>query len=439
MTELTTLLRRGVKHWPAVATASALALCAFAINFALERRLDSRGVFEEYNLLFDSDPIVQLASISHGTGAYGRNFIHPNFANFTNTPVRLAARVVGPRDASAEQRARLRRSIGLLVVPVVSAFKGLAVFACFYWLGLSLAPTALLTALSVVSFSQLVFGSTPDHFALSGLAIALGYLLVIDLAKHDGRVRWWAWIGVAVLATGTTITNLIIVSLLLWVALYFSRREIRGTTLLTGRLVVLAAALTVAIALGLNTLHGTRNQQARWQFRQWVERHVGSEPIAQLGRFPAAVTHAVAPPAPRVIENRIGKTLPDKLDFQFSLTPQNGYDFLLDPLGIGIVGLAGFGAVRGFRAPAPLRAVTASSLAVLGYNWVLHGFWGQEYFLYSQHFQLSILMLMAVGLFVEPTRRVAGSAALTAIVVAVAWNNAIRLRDMFATLDSFRN
>lgn len=432
-------VRPGAKRWLAVAVATTLALSAFAINLALERRLDDRGVFEEYNLLFDTDPIVQLASISHGTGSYGRNFTHPNFANYTNTAVRLVASVVGSRGASAEEQARLRRRIGLLVLPVGSALKGLAVFGLFYWLGFSIVETTLLTALSVVSLSQLVFGSIPDHFAISGLAIALGYLLVIDVARRNGRVRWWAWIGVAVMATGITITNLIIVALLLWVARYSARRDLLGTSVLTGSFALVAAALTVLTAFGMNHLYGTENQQAKWQFRQWIERHQGSEPMAQFSRFPAAIADAVAPPAPRVIENRIGGKLPDKLDFQFSLKSPHGYDLLYHPLGIAIFALAAFGAVRSQHAPAPMRVVAFASLAVLGYNCVLHAFWGQEYFLYSQHFQLSILVLIAVGLFVEPRRRVASSVLLTALVIAVTWNNAIRLRHMFAILDSFRN
>jgi hypothetical protein len=34
-------------------------------------------------------------------------------------------------------------------------------------------------------------------------------------------------------------------------------------------------------------------------------------------------------------------------------------------------------------------------LLIVAFNWLLHSFWGTEHFLYSQHWQLPLLLLLA--------------------------------------------
>ena len=107
--------------------AFSFAVLAFAVSYELELRFDGLRVFKDYNVLFDTDPIVQLESLRTGKNRYGRNLAHPNLANLFNPPVRALVQMITRSDLSDRSTSELSRSLALLVVPAASGLKACVV------------------------------------------------------------------------------------------------------------------------------------------------------------------------------------------------------------------------------------------------------------------------------------------------------------------------
>ena len=86
-----TLGARGPRR-VAVLVALALAVVSGSLHYAVELRLDRHQIFSQHNILFDADPNNQLQSFDHGRRYYGRNFAHPNLANYVHPFVWVIAR-----------------------------------------------------------------------------------------------------------------------------------------------------------------------------------------------------------------------------------------------------------------------------------------------------------------------------------------------------------
>ena len=81
-----------------------------------------------------------------------------------------------------------------------------------------------------------------------------------------------------------------------------------------------------------------------------------------------------------------------------------------------------------------LRSLARASLVVIAFNWILHGFWGGEQFLYSQHWHVSLLVLAAATVSVFEARRWHTGTLLVVCVVGVAVSNAIVLSKVLEAL-----
>ena len=81
-----------------------------------------------------------------------------------------------------------------------------------------------------------------------------------------------------------------------------------------------------------------------------------------------------------------------------------------------------------------LRSLARASLVVIAFNWILHGFWGGEQFLYSQHWHVSLLVLAAATVSVFEARRWHTGTLLVICVVGVAVSNAIVLSEVLKAL-----
>ena len=93
------------------------------------------------------------------------------------------------------------------------------------------------------------------------------------------------------------------------------------------------------------------------------------------------------------------------------------------------------GGVRSLlRREDPLRALGVGCLGVLIYNLALHLFWGDEFFLYSQHWLVPLAVILG-GNLAWPGRAGRRFAYLYAVLtVTAAVHNAVLLEQIFATL-----
>lgn len=415
--------------------ALALALLAAWLNLGLAQQLDTLKVFRDANVLFDCDPMVQLESFSEGTNTYGRNLSHPNLGNLIHPPVRAVAalrRQFGEPRGTPE---RTRRDTALFVSPVASGLKALVLFFVFRGLGLSLLSSTLMVLLVLSSFSQLIFGSVPEHWSLGGLVTSLAFLLGLDQRRRAGSVRWWAWVATGTAAMGFTTTNVLLVALLFWIA-----RSSLGVAKATGQalfLVLACSLLTLLLSLGGRWAFNVEEHQNADQLQNWTERHMETEPLEKVLHFPAALADSISPADPRLVENRIGKQRRLMRDYQFSLeTPPRRSP--TRPLGALVLALAVLGGMTLWRSSPVNKSLCTGAVLVLLYNFAFHAIWGQEYFLYSQHWHAALIILIS-GVLLVTGRHALPARILFALFLGwVMINNEARIEYMMDILTRFR-
>jgi hypothetical protein len=99
-------------------------------------------------------------------------------------------------------------------------------------------------------------------------------------------------------------------------------------------------------------------------------------------------------------------------------------------LGLAVLALLLAGAPLTFATRGPWRVLGQASLAVLGFNAALHAAWGSAPFLYSQHWHLSAVLLLAIPLAAGERHKGPRTAALALLALALAVHNAALARDM---------
>jgi hypothetical protein len=495
----------------------------FFLHYTIERHYNEAGAFEHNDVFFNADPSLALYRYSkpYGNGS----FVHPNIRLLCNSPVRALAEMLHHSGLAHDKPSLLRRRIALLVVPVAAGVASVAVFAFFCLLGLAVVPALLITLLSSVSFSQLVFGSVPDNLALSGLAIALAYLVAVrsmndskemsdrasrkcatadrgyDQAEQPAglrRRRWIQWLIAGCVVTGITVSNVFVVAILMWVCLDFTYRNKKRATQQTILFAFSVLMLTYSSSYLLDRAYGLRAKDVE-KLGSWTTTYFRQDVLKSTSLFPTSLANAIAPTeisqmlkvdkktpsvqkkkdintrskAPKVVlirrknislknrksgELRVAKKnspiakkeRSEKLRTKKGIITEQkprtniGYRFTLEgfksssPLSslraILFVFILAVGTFVGFGAGGIRRAITVASVAIIGYNWILHSVWGNEFFLYSQHWLLASMFLVSQVLLFRRRYSFIFACLLALTVVAVGINNTLMLSYMFRTL-----
>lgn len=404
-----------------------LATLVFVAHDGLAQRWRALGVFDQYNVLFDADPNQRLGCFAHGWQQEGRSIQHPNLCNFINPPVRALAKGLASVGGGSEEA--LREAIALRILPAAGTLNTLAVYGIATFAGMTFLPALLLAALSASAFSGLVFFSIPDHFGLGGLSLTLAFLLgLADL--RAGHLRWPRWLALAVLTAGITITNLLGCAA---VACCVLRRSSTWRSALSraALLMVVAVAANLVLQKLLNLAYHAEGGDLATTV-QFTQSYLRADPLATLTRFPLALAEAIAPATVGTVAARLAATPETRYLFVFSLEAvPMALGFGLALAGIGALALAG-GARAGLGGTAAGSALLPAALLLLAWNGVLHAVWGNEYFLYSQHWQAAMWFLFALLLRRHAAPRI--TAALAAYTLLVAAHNAAAIGHMLDTL-----
>lgn len=406
------------------AIALALAAGTLALHIAAGRRLGETGVLHEWDVLFSADPTVYMTSFTTGQNTYrwgGRSFVHPNISNVLYPVVSVTAATVHALHPTVPPMLAARR-VGYLICPIASAVTVGVLFLTLITLELGPGMAVLLAVLYVASFSGLIFGSIPESYCLSGLALSLLFLAAAQVAQAGPRaIAAPLWVAIGAVLSSITITNIVPFALVATLA----RRRF---TSLVGAVRWSAAVTAGALLLTVGGyVVGARIASHAPAFSpaatgQIEERHPFS-PSAALVDFPLAVANTLAPPVP--VKAPADPVLRQQMRFTLTYqAPRRGQPGGWWRAALVLATLIASG-VAAFWAPAPLRTVLAGAWAVLAFNWLLHGFYGSELFLYSQHWAIPLLITLAALAAVRGALRASACALLVLLTVFCVWNSAV--------------
>lgn len=437
---------------------AALAAGLFVLHLRLALELDRLAAFERFNTLFGADPNLRLEALRHGDTLF--RLPHPGLAYLLGVPVRSAARMASALAPGGLAAAEAGRAVALGVAPLAAALQCLILLRLLRRVGFGLGTAILLTLLSAVSFSAIVFGSMPETYAVSGLAIAAACALLPWSAHKEGAAVELAWLGTAIFASGITITNIVPVA-----ALYSVRtagRSGRTGTAVARTIGIAVLALLIATAGGLAADRFLRvRRTSAPSEKEWIARYFVEDPAVHLATFPTAIANGIVPPPPTRVpgfgpgKGPVPAAAPERRDagadrttpeeahgdgvkpkaehefrtglFRLTFEPSHRVFSLRNLCGVALLAALAWGALRRGEGNAYLRSLARASLVIVGFNWVFHGFWGSETFLYSQHWHVPLVLLVAALVAAPLGRRRPAIPLLALSVVAIAVSNLFTL------------
>jgi hypothetical protein len=269
---------------------------------------------------------------------------------------------------------------------------------------------------------------------LSVPVIAAAYHLLLGTTGE--RARWAPWFVAMFVAAGITVTNLAIVAILLLGSMWDSGRGRFRSALQVSALAVGVTLLTYASSYLLNHVVLGKEISAR-KSTAWATTFIHEDDfIERFVRFPMAIANTIAPARVATGDPTSSYRPGDRYQFRFTFEEKAGPPTVRNLLGLAALALVAAGAVVSARRRVSFRSVGLVSAAVVGFNWVLHSAWGDETFLYSQHWFVSMLVLMALAVARLEHRRRVATWVVGALVAAVAVNSLGLVSTMLTLLRS---
>ena len=380
--------------------AAALFVLVFIGECALASHWAANGLFDQYNVIFNTDANYWLENMAHGWTM--ANFNHPLLAYFFAVPIRAIETLTpGVTDPVA-----FREWLALGIAPLCAAGKGVACYATFRLLELSRLDATLLASLAVVAFSSVVYGAIPESYGVTGLALALVTLTSVACAKYRDRLSPLVFfIGSAVLAVGTTTSNVIHVGWSQWFVQATNRRG--GVRSLVHAVAIsgLTLAATLGVFYGLKQVRGGEPQAADLLVStRFVRTFLPSvqQQAENTARLPETLARTYIPTTPRPIPNEIALQNRDPIKIELTY---NGIDFGWGSASLYLAAVLAFGggAVASIRKGGAWRWLTLGSAASMLTFGALYSVFGMNTYLYTQHLQVPSLFLLA-GWFAYFTR-----------------------------------
>ncbi|MEO8482739.1 MAG: hypothetical protein ABI634_11050 [Acidobacteriota bacterium] len=299
-----------------VAMGLLMALGAFVIHLALEREFARLQVFSQANVLFDADPNEVLDTLATGGGGR-QGFIHPGIRVFFTAPIKVAALAISKVSAGTSDTSYWRRRLALLAAPTSAALFYVVLLNILLRIGVSSVDSCVLTLLAFLSFSQLLFGSIPESFPVSNLAVAVAFLLFVVPPNDDNTSRAAAWVAVGVFAAGITITNIVPVAILLWLdGVAFGVGVVRSC-LKTAILSLVAVGVILSVNVVTNRAAGIQSQAS--SDTTFVTRFASLTPRVVARKFltfPAVLVNTIVAPMPRMAPDAFARSISARYPFR---------------------------------------------------------------------------------------------------------------------------
>lgn len=377
---------------------------------------ERRGLFDQHNVLFDTDLKSRLECYADGWVGHGRNLQHSNLCNLVNPPVRVIAGLL-PGTAGTEDK---RSAVARFVAPTAGAAAVALTWCSALLLGAPGRRAALVTGLFGLSFSQLLMAGIPDHLALGGFTIALAAWACARsaAARPLPQAAWW---GIGWLAAGITITNIAPVALL-----YLASRRGDGdgwlrATVRSAGFALLAVALALATSLLLNLGYGITDPAVLYP-----DTGVGplkTEPWRELTSFPGRVVQSFAPTGYHLIPNALARREPHHYDVEATLAEVPIFTAMA-PAALAVALLLAASAASGLRRSGTRTPAALALLAATAFHGVFHARIGSDYFLYATHWTPLVALLPTLPQPPSARGERLWSTGIAVVLVLVAANSA---------------
>ena len=369
------------------------------------------------------------ASRAYGWGDH--TLAHPILPYIFSVPFRMIAAVFLKLHL-AHDPVQLREAMAVWVAPVCSAIKVGIAYVTGQMIGASRRGSLGLALLAGFSLAPAVFGSVPEHHAPSALVLTatFGWATAVRFALIPDRYA--VWLALTFLATGLTVTNVVIV-LIIYLAYRLSaghewRRALAAAALL--------GILSTGAAIGLSIVGARVLKEPVMGATARLANSYTRRPNVERGvQYAAALATSLIGPYPAVMPNdsaltpRAESAHELNLQFSYDILPVTAWTWTRIAL---ILGVAGFGAWHGWRGDVRFRGLVIAALIVLAYNGVFHSFWGTEWLLYSIHWHSALLMLLAGWLVGSKSN---GGRILLMLGIISAADAALVIREMLAVLE----
>jgi len=359
-----------------------------AINGYIALWLSRHGVFDQYNVMFDADSNMRLSMISNGWPNEGMT--HPLLHLLFSIPIRIIVNITDFFFHVADPVA-LRSQIGIFIVPVFNGIGTLLLFWTLGLIGLTLTSRLLVSTLGIVGFSSLIFGSLPEHFAISGTMLYLLYPLSLLLPNLNFPRSWSIWTGVGTALAGITITNIVPFAVFSWLAQVATGQSLLKAGVRTLFLSVAVISITLGIAKAANTIFDIPDQSYA------VTRYLRSsmdEVLSIVHAIPNAMASTVVASSPVAVKNELGVKNGDRYLFQFSTTGPIRLHVIINSLLVFSIFL--LGVIRMASLETRFRMLLWGSVLAILFSLGLVTAWGgNDPFLYSQCWRPFFMVIIA--------------------------------------------
>ncbi len=162
------------------------------------------GYFDVYNIFFDTDPNKNLSSFAHGRGGHAVTHVFLELFSVTIRIIEFAFSSL----STISNRLEFRELFALAISPIFSALTIVYFYKILMQLKIKTIDANIFTLIFSASFSNVIFAIIPETYAISCFLIALlvHYYLRSGQMKQSGSPL--AWLIIAILLTGITITNI---------------------------------------------------------------------------------------------------------------------------------------------------------------------------------------------------------------------------------------
>lgn len=397
-----------------------LGALAFSLGLSVMLHLKNAGALSVHDYLFSGDYEHHLARMCGNNLLYSPR--HPGLTVFLGGPLNFATRIVRKSGLiEGEELRSLRRWTVLVLFPICSAISVGGMFSLGRRLGLSAAGATLGAIFLAASFSQVIYGSLPESFGMTGALVVVCLLMGTAVVRDGGRVNPWVWIPLGAFMIGVTVSNVVFFFLILTASLCESngvriRTVLRPAVLSVGSVGVLLLGMaawhlivvpSVYSGNSSATLAGQLRSETKSQEPQW---HLDLGKRAS--RLPAALGDTYSPSS---ITSSLQEQRPEPI---LTLARAN-------PVWVGMILLSiASGAAVLLRRPGIPRATAVAALAILAFNGVLHTVFGDDaMFLYSQHWLAASTVLISGMLAVEGRMRIPIRVAFLALIAGIIIHN----------------